>query len=98
MSTNDNTVNGLDLEDRHMSSDNPVHLMMGANTKRATSHDQAILNPQEYIRPSEDAHDPLNWTGRKKMAILMTISATAFLPDFGSSIGAVTSVVQSNAL
>lgn len=98
MSTNDNTIDGIKLEDRKMSSNNPTHLKMGANTTRATGHDPAFLDPQEYIQPSEDARDPLNWTDRKKMAILMTVSATAFIADFGSSTGAVTSVVQSNAL
>ena len=98
MSLNDNIISGLDLEDRQMTSNSPTRLKMGANTARATGNDQAILEPQEYLQPSEDAHDPLNWTARKKMAILMTVSATAFIADFGSSIGAVTSVVQSNAL
>ena len=97
MSLNDNTISGLNLEERHMSSTNPV-LLEGANTARATGDDQAILETQEHLQPSEDAHDPLNWTARKKMAILMTVSATAFIADFGSSTGAVTSVVQSNAL
>lgn len=98
MSLNDNIISGLDLEDRHMSSTNPIPLKNGANTARATGNDQAILDPQQYLQPSEDVHDPLNWTARKKMAILMTVSATAFIADFGSSTGAVTSVVQSNAL
>ncbi|KAL8831348.1 MAG: hypothetical protein Q9170_005341 [Blastenia crenularia] len=53
-----------------------------------------VLLPQ----PSTDPNDPLNWRPSKKMTILLVISMTAFLPDFGSSMGAVTSVVQSNLL
>lgn len=53
-----------------------------------------VLSPQ----PSSDVNDPLNWSQSKKMSILLVISATAFLADFGSSMGAVTSVVQSNLL
>ena len=57
-----------------------------------TTHDgRIILSPQ----PSSDVNDPLNWSQSKKMTILLIISATAFLADFGSSMGAVTSVVQS---
>ena len=52
------------------------------------------LSPQ----PSDDENDPLNWTKRKKMSILLVISAVAFLADYGSSTGAVTSVAQSNLL
>lgn len=60
-----------------------------------TTHDgHTVLNPQ----PSSDGNDPLNWSQSKKTAILLIVSATAFLADFGSSMGAVTSVVQSNLL
>ncbi len=57
-----------------------------------TTEDGHVLSPQ----PSSDVNDPLNWSQSKKMIILLVVSATAFLPDFGSSMGAVTSVVQSN--
>lgn len=49
-------------------------------------------------RPGGDPNDPLNWSQSKKNTILLIVSATAFLADFGSSMGAVTSVVQSNLL
>ena len=59
------------------------------------AHGELIgLSPQ----PSDDANDPLNWTKRKKMSMLLVISAVAFLADYGSSTGAVTSVAQSNLL
>lgn len=49
-----------------------------------------ILIPQ----PSDDPNDPLNWTRFKKHLILFIISATAFLPDYGSATGAVTLLPQ----
>ena len=59
---------------------------------KMTQDGQIVLSPQ----PSSDVNDLLNWSQSKKMIILLVVSATAFLPDFGSSMGAVTSVVQSN--
>ena len=53
-----------------------------------------VLDPQ----PSNDENDPLNWSQSKKMMILLIVSASAFLADYGSATGAVTSVVQSNLL
>ena len=64
----------------------------------------ANLNPAQdaydVISPGtiNDPNNPLNWSDSKKMTILLIVSMTAFLPDFGSSVGAVTSVVQSNLL
>lgn len=59
------------------------------------THDgRTVLAPQ----PSSDPNDPLNWSQWKKTVVLLVVSATAFLADFGSSMGAVTSVVQSNML
>ncbi|MDI1488690.1 MAG: hypothetical protein OHK93_007966 [Ramalina farinacea] len=49
-----------------------------------------ILIPQ----PSEDPNDPLNWSQTKKHVMLMVISATAFLPDYGAATGAVTLIPQ----
>jgi hypothetical protein len=49
-----------------------------------------ILIPQ----PSDDVNDPLNWSKYKKHVILFIISATAFLPDYGSATGAVTLLPQ----
>ena len=52
---------------------------------------QTVLIPQ----PSSDPNDVLNWSWQKKHAILFVISATAFLPDYGSATGAVTLIPQS---
>ena len=49
-----------------------------------------ILIPQ----PSDSPHDPLNWSRTRKHVILFIISATAFLPDYGSATGAVTLLPQ----
>ena len=60
-----------------------------ANLKRAPDG-QTILLPQ----PSEDKNDPLNYSWAKKHTILIIISMTAFLPDYGSATGAVTLLPQ----
>ena len=38
-----------------------------------------VLDPQ----PSSDGNNPLNWSQSKKTAILLIVSATAFLADGG---------------
>lgn len=48
------------------------------------------LNPQ----PTSDPNDPLNWSVLKKHLFLFIISVVAFLPDYGSSTGAITNLVQ----
>lgn len=50
-----------------------------------------VLIPQ----PSDDPHDPLNWTWRKKHLIVFVISVCAFLPDYGSATGGVVLLTQS---
>ncbi|KAL9576587.1 MAG: hypothetical protein Q9212_006977 [Teloschistes hypoglaucus] len=60
-------------------------------TELKTSEDGHILYPQ----PSDDPNDPLNWSWSKKHLILFIISATSFLPDYGSATGAVTLIPQS---
>lgn len=50
-----------------------------------------ILIPQ----PSDNPNDPLNWSWWKKHVVLIIISMTAFLPDYGSAVGAVTLIPQS---
>ncbi|KAK3312031.1 major facilitator superfamily domain-containing protein [Apodospora peruviana] len=45
-------------------------------------------------QPSDDRHDPLNWSWAKKHAILFTISWTAFIPDYGSATGAAVLIAQ----
>ncbi len=66
----------------------------GCQDMESVQKGHTVLAPQ----PSTDPNDPLNWLSTKKMTMLLVISVTAFLPDFGSSMGAVTSVVQSNLL
>ncbi len=96
MSSEDVSHDGIKPNDPEMSSNGQISLKMTVGNEQAARHNLATLNPQLSLHPSEDANDPLNWTGHKKMAVLLTVSATAFLADFGSSLGAVTSVVQSN--
>ena len=49
-----------------------------------------VLIPQ----PSDDPRDPLNWSKYRKHLFLFIISASAFLPDYGSAVGAVTLLPQ----
>jgi hypothetical protein len=49
-----------------------------------------VLIPQ----PSSDLNDPLNWSWTKKHLVLIIISMTAFLPDYGSATGAVALIPQ----
>ena len=51
---------------------------------------KTVLIPQ----PSDDPNDPLNWSWFKKHLVLIVISATAFLPDYGSATGAVALIPQ----
>ena len=56
-----------------------------------TAHDgKTVLIPQ----PTSDPNDPLNWNPLKKHIILFVITVVAFLPDFGSSMGAVALLPQ----
>ncbi|KAJ5921131.1 hypothetical protein N7466_009457 [Penicillium verhagenii] len=57
---------------------------------KTTADGQIILIPQ----PSDSPNDPLNWSSFRKHAILIIISCTAFLPDYGSATGAVTLTAQ----
>ncbi|KMU89274.1 hypothetical protein CIHG_06945 [Coccidioides immitis H538.4] len=60
-------------------------------TELMTAKDgHTVLIPQ----PSSSPADPLNWSNFKKALILTIISATAFLPDYGSATGAVTLIPQ----
>ncbi|WEW61908.1 hypothetical protein PRK78_007408 [Emydomyces testavorans] len=62
-----------------------------SNVELKTAKDgHTILIPQ----PSNSPDDPLNWSEFKKGVILFVISATAFLPDYGSAVGAVTLLPQ----
>ena len=51
---------------------------------------KTVLIPQ----PSSDPNDPLNWNPLRKWVTLLVITVTAFLPDFGSSMGIVTLLPQ----
>lgn len=55
------------------------------------SDNRTVLIPQ----PSLDVNDPLNWSNFRKHAVLLVVAATAFLPDYGSAVGAVTLIPQS---
>ncbi|GES66485.1 putative MFS transporter [Aspergillus terreus] len=57
---------------------------------KTTADGKTILIPQ----PSDSPNDPLNWSPFKKHLILIIISATSFLPDYGSATGAVTLIPQ----
>ena len=46
---------------------------------KVASDGRTVLIPQ----PSEDPNDPLNWSKFRKHLILIIISMTAFLPDYG---------------
>ncbi|KAF2472657.1 putative MFS transporter [Lindgomyces ingoldianus] len=63
----------------------------GAELLKKTTDGKTVLIPQ----PTDDKADPLNWSKYKKHAILLVVSAAAFLPDFTSAIGAVALVPQS---
>ncbi|KAH7119787.1 major facilitator superfamily domain-containing protein [Dendryphion nanum] len=61
-----------------------AHLEKGQYTNLKLAEDgHTVLIPQ----PSADPNDPLNWSWRKKHLMLMVISTTAFLGDYGSGAG-----------
>jgi len=45
-------------------------------------------------QPSDDPHDPLNWSWFKKNLTLFIVSWAAFMPDYGSATGAVALLAQ----
>lgn len=57
---------------------------------KTTKDGKTVLIPQ----PSNSPNDPLNWSPFRKHLILIIISLTAFLPDYGSATGAVTLIPQ----
>ncbi|KAK0513985.1 hypothetical protein JMJ35_003707 [Cladonia borealis] len=65
---------------------------LGAESEgvQTTPDKKIILIPQ----PSGDPNDPLNWSSLKKHTILLVVTVTAFLPDFGSSMGIVALLPQ----
>ncbi|KAK5120793.1 hypothetical protein LTR85_005859 [Meristemomyces frigidus] len=69
---------------------NAEQLGIDASNLKTAADGHTILIPQ----PSDSADDPLNWSSRKKHVVLTVISIMAFLPDFGSSLGAVTLIPQ----
>ncbi|KFY12347.1 hypothetical protein V492_03928 [Pseudogymnoascus sp. VKM F-4246] len=66
---------------------------LGHVNSRHLKTSRTTLIPQ----PSDDPNDPLNWSQTKKNLILFVVSCTAFLPDFGSAVGAVTLLPQATA-
>lgn len=89
-------MSGLVIDDRNPQAEPKQEFQHddGCQDMESAQKGHTVLAPQ----PSTDPNDPLNWSPTKKTRILLVISVTAFLPDFGSSMGAVTSVVQSNLL
>lgn len=51
---------------------------------KLAADNHTILVPQ----PSDDPHDPLNWSRFRKNLLLFIIAATAFVPDYSSATGA----------
>ena len=82
------TTYDLDLRDTH------GYILdtegIGTNEYRLAKDGHTILIPQ----PSTDPSDPLNWSSFKRHLILLIISWTALLPDYGSATGAVTLLPQ----
>jgi hypothetical protein len=60
------------------------------NSMKTTIDGRIALIPQ----PSDDPRDPLNWSSRKKHAMLAIVVACSFLPDYGSVTGAATLTPQ----
>jgi hypothetical protein len=61
-----------------------------AGNFKTTSDGRTLLIPQ----PSDNPHDPLNWSPLKKYITLGVVAVVAFMPDFGSSMGIVTLLPQ----
>lgn len=55
----------------------------GDRTEKLAKDGHTRLIPQ----PSDDAHDPLNWSWSKKHIILFIVAFSALLPDYGSATG-----------
>ncbi|KAL1303125.1 hypothetical protein AAFC00_006558 [Neodothiora populina] len=62
----------------------------GETRLKTALNGHTVLIPQ----PSDDAEDPLNWSPKKKALLLIVVSLTAALPDYGSAVGAVTLIAQ----
>ena len=62
----------------------------GGRPLKLAADGHTVLIPQ----PSNDLNDPINWSTYKKHLFLIIISATAFLPDFTSAVGAITLLPQ----
>ena len=85
-------ANVTETEKKHLSDFSQLESGAGGLKRSPSGHH--LLIPQ----PSNNPDDPLNWTKYKKHVVLLVISAVSFLPDFGSAVGGVTSVVQSNLM
>lgn len=75
-------IDGYYLDTQYLSADE--------NSLKTASDGHTVLIPQ----PTSDPNDPLNWSNRKKNTILFVITVLSFLPDYGSSLGAVTLIPQ----
>jgi hypothetical protein len=87
----------IDRDPIHEMKDNILHIeALKAVTPDWESYQLASDNRTVLIpQPSQDVNDPLNWTLFRKHAVLLVVAATAFLPDYGSAVGAVTLIPQS---
>lgn len=61
-----------------------------AEALKTSTHGHIVLIPE----PSEDPRDTLNWSFKKKHAMLAIVVACSFLPDYGSVTGAATLAPQ----
>lgn len=62
------------------------------------AHVAARSGTQLIPQPSDNPQDPLNWSWSKKHIILLVLSATAFLPDYGAATGASTQIPQAECV
>jgi hypothetical protein len=88
-------VVGMDATSEHNTIEKPEGFVAKVDTQhrgnlKTAKDGHTVLIPQ----PSDDPRDPLNWSPFKKHVILLIISFAAFLPDYGSAVGAVTLIPQ----
>lgn len=70
--------------------DGNIEAGIGGRQLKLAPDGHTVLIPQ----PSDNPGDPLNWSKFRKHLCLYIIAACAFLPDYGSSVGAVTLLPQ----
>lgn len=88
-STSENEIKAFDLREGYIVDSTAESGLEGKRLKLAPDG-RTVLIPQ----PSDSQDDPLNWSQFKKHLFLYIIAASAFLPDYGSAVGAVTLLPQ----